>query len=129
MCRLNDTRLDEVLIKIPLVEGTTGWNNQREEFEQFVNANNGSFVFGANFSVGVNLFYRITDFASELFAKFEDYEAFIEEQHHSLKKDDIMRLLMETESANNAATEGNLSASQEALDRALNIYENLKIGF
>ena len=42
---------------------------------------------------------------------------------------DIMRLLMETESANNAATEGNLSASQEALDRALNIYDNLKIGF
>nr|HQU83012.1 dihydrodipicolinate reductase C-terminal domain-containing protein [Pyrinomonadaceae bacterium] len=46
-----------------------------------------AFVFGANFSVGVNLFYRITDFASELFAKFEDYETFIEERHHSRKKD------------------------------------------
>ena len=33
------------------------------------------------------MFYRITDFAAELFAKFEDYEAFIEEQHHSRKKD------------------------------------------
>jgi 4-hydroxy-tetrahydrodipicolinate reductase len=35
----------------------------------------------------VNLFYRIADYAAELFAKFEDYETFIEEQHHSRKKD------------------------------------------
>ena len=35
----------------------------------------------------LNLFYRIADFASELFAKFDDYEAFIEEQHHSKKLD------------------------------------------
>ena len=76
-----------VLAKIPLVEGTTGWNAQHIEIEQFIKENDGAFVFGANFSIGVNLFYRITDFAAELFAKFEDYEAFIEEQHHSRKKD------------------------------------------
>jgi 4-hydroxy-tetrahydrodipicolinate reductase len=72
---------------IPLVEGTTGWNAQKEEIKKLIESQNGAFVFGANFSVGVNLFYRIADFASELFAKFDDYEAFIEEQHHSLKKD------------------------------------------
>lgn len=76
-----------ILARVPLVEGTTGWNAQREEIENLVKTNDGAFVFGANFSVGVNLFYRITDFASDLFAKFEDYEAFIEEQHHSRKKD------------------------------------------
>jgi 4-hydroxy-tetrahydrodipicolinate reductase len=76
-----------VFAGVSLVEGTTGWNAQREEIENFVKENDGAFVFGANFSVGVNLFYRIAGFASELFAKFEDYEAFIEEQHHSRKKD------------------------------------------
>lgn len=76
-----------VAAEIPLVEGTTGWHHRREEIERFINANNGAFVFGANFSVGVNLFYRITDYASELFAKFDDYETFIEERHHSRKKD------------------------------------------
>jgi 4-hydroxy-tetrahydrodipicolinate reductase len=76
-----------VLGRVPLVEGTTGWNAQREEIENFVKENDGAFVFGANFSIGVNLFYRIAGFASGLFAKFEDYEAFIEEQHHSRKKD------------------------------------------
>jgi len=72
---------------VPLVEGTTGWNDQREEIEQIVRDNNGTMVFGANFSIGVNLFYRIVDHASELFARFPEYEAFIEEQHHSGKKD------------------------------------------
>ena len=76
-----------LIADIPLVEGTTGWNSERETIEESVKKYNGTFVFGANFSVGVNLFYRITDFAAELFGKFEDYEAFIEEQHHSRKKD------------------------------------------
>jgi len=76
-----------VLAGVPLVEGTTGWNAQRDEIEKIVTDGNGSMVFGANFSVGVNLFYRIADFAAELFAKFPEYESFIEEQHHSRKKD------------------------------------------
>ncbi len=72
---------------VPLVEGTTGWNAKKIEIKDLVEAENGAFVFGANFSVGVNLFYRITDFAAALFAKFADYETFIEERHHSRKKD------------------------------------------
>lgn len=76
-----------LLAKIPLVEGTTGWNSEKENVKNLVEKYDGGFVFGANFSVGVNLFYRITDFAAELFAKFADYETFIEERHHSRKKD------------------------------------------
>lgn len=76
-----------VLAGVSLVEGTTGWNDQRTEIEKIVREGNGSFVFGANFSIGVNLFYRITDFAADLFAKFPEYEVFVEEQHHSRKKD------------------------------------------
>ncbi len=76
-----------VLAEISLVEGTTGWNAEREEIKKFIEGSGGALVFGANFSTGVNLFYRIADYASELVSKFDDYEAFIEEQHHSLKKD------------------------------------------
>jgi 4-hydroxy-tetrahydrodipicolinate reductase len=76
-----------VLAGVPLVEGTTGWNTQRNEIEEIVRDAGGAFVFGANFSIGVNLFYRVADLAAELFAKFPEYEAFIEEQHHSRKKD------------------------------------------
>jgi len=76
-----------IIAGVPLVEGTTGWNDHRSEIEKIVGDAGGALVFGANFSIGVNLFYRIADFASELFAKFPEYEAFIEEQHHSRKKD------------------------------------------
>ena len=72
---------------MPLVEGTTGWNGERAEIEKIVADGHGAFVFGANFSIGVNLFYRIAEHAAELFAKFPEYETFIEEQHHSRKKD------------------------------------------
>jgi len=72
---------------VPLVEGTTGWNDALDDIKKIVASGNGTMVFGANFSIGVNLFYRIADFASELLAKFPEYEAFIEEQHHSRKKD------------------------------------------
>jgi 4-hydroxy-tetrahydrodipicolinate reductase len=72
---------------IPVVEGTTGWTAERGVIEKIVNDRDGALVFGANFSIGVNLFYRVVDFASELIAKFPAYEAFIEEQHHSRKKD------------------------------------------
>jgi 4-hydroxy-tetrahydrodipicolinate reductase len=76
-----------LLANVPVVEGTTGWNSQIEEIKQLVEQSNGALVYGANFSVGVNLFYKITDYASELFAKFGEYDAFIEEQHHSRKLD------------------------------------------
>lgn len=76
-----------MLAGIPIVEGTTGWNDHRSEIEKLVEDAGGAIVFGANFSIGVNIFYKIAEYAAELFSKFPEYEAFIEEQHHSQKKD------------------------------------------
>jgi 4-hydroxy-tetrahydrodipicolinate reductase len=44
-------------------------------------------VYGANFSIGVNLFYRIVDRAAALFASVNSYAPFIEEAHHMRKRD------------------------------------------
>lgn len=76
-----------VMADVPVIEGTTGWNSEMEEIRGVVETRNGAFVYGANFSIGVNLFYRIAGHAAELFAKFPEYETFIEEQHHSRKRD------------------------------------------
>lgn len=76
-----------VIAKVPVVLGTTGWQDQRGEVEHVVSAGDGALVFGANFSIGVNLFYKIAEYAAEVFAKFPEYETFIEEQHHSRKLD------------------------------------------
>lgn len=71
---------------VPLVEGTTGWNADEAAARRLVEEHAGALVFGANFSVGVNLFYRIVARAAELFAA-TDYAPFIEEAHHSRKRD------------------------------------------
>lgn len=72
---------------VPLVEGTTGWNREGVDIERFVEKKNGALIYGANFSVGVNLFYRIVERAGELFKGLGDYAPFIEEAHHARKKD------------------------------------------
>jgi 4-hydroxy-tetrahydrodipicolinate reductase len=73
--------------KVPLVEGTTGWSQESEDVSRLVESNGGALVYGANFSVGVNVFYRVVARAAELFAAVEGYEPFIEEAHHSRKRD------------------------------------------
>ena len=115
-----------VSANVPLVEGTTGWNEDLEVIRKLVEDNDGAFCFGANFSIGVNLFYRIADYAAALFARFEDYEAFIEEQHHSRKKDAPSGTALKLKAIVSAHIEKNFSVSST---RAGNIPGTHRIGF
>lgn len=73
--------------QVPLVEGATGWKQHESNAKQIVTEHSGAMVYGANFSIGVNLFYRIAKQAASLFAAVEGYAPFIEEAHHSRKRD------------------------------------------
>ena len=73
--------------KVCMVEGTTGWKQHEPAVKQLVIENSAAMVYGANFSIGVNLFYRIVRQAAALFAAVEGYAPFIEEAHHSRKRD------------------------------------------
>jgi len=72
---------------VPLVEGTTGWKNKLDEVKRAVAQDDGALVHSANFSVGVQVFYRIAARAGELFRDLESYDGFIEEAHHKRKRD------------------------------------------
>ena len=72
---------------VPLVEGTTGWKAHEQTARQIVTQHSAALVYGANFSVGVNLFYRIVERAAKLFAAVDAYAPFIEEAHHMRKRD------------------------------------------
>jgi 4-hydroxy-tetrahydrodipicolinate reductase len=72
---------------VPLVEGTTGWQAQESEARRLMDGAGGAMVFGANFSIGVHVFYRLVDRAGELFRGLAAYDAFIEEAHHANKRD------------------------------------------
>ncbi len=74
------------LAGVPLVEGTTGWHESLEEVRKTVGRRGGALVYGANFSVGVQIFYRVVERAAELF-RGTAYAPFIEEAHHSRKRD------------------------------------------
>ena len=71
----------------PLVTGTTGWFEQIEDIQKQVENCNGSFLYAPNFSIGVNLFYQLAEIAGALFSRFEDYDPYILESHHSGKAD------------------------------------------
>jgi 4-hydroxy-tetrahydrodipicolinate reductase len=71
----------------PLVIGTTGWLAEVEHVRQIVEASGGALIYGANFSIGVQVFYRIAARAAELFRQVETYDPFIEEAHHKRKRD------------------------------------------
>lgn len=73
--------------RVPLVVGATGWLSAVEQVRRLVEESQGALIYGANFSVGVQVFYRIAARAAELFRTVETYDAFIEEAHHQRKRD------------------------------------------
>ncbi|MGH9431052.1 MAG: 4-hydroxy-tetrahydrodipicolinate reductase [Terriglobia bacterium] len=71
----------------PMVVGTTGWHDQVDEARARVEKTGTGLVYAANFSIGVQLFYRVARTAAGLVAEFPMYEPFITEAHHRFKKD------------------------------------------
>jgi 4-hydroxy-tetrahydrodipicolinate reductase len=70
-----------------LVVGTTGWHYHLEEVRKVVEASGIGMVYAANFSIGVQLFYRLARAAAETFAAFPMYDPYLTEAHHKFKKD------------------------------------------
>jgi 4-hydroxy-tetrahydrodipicolinate reductase len=73
--------------KIPAVTGTTGWYEHLREAVQAVEAAGSSLIWASNFSIGVNLFYRIAWHAAELFNSFPEFDVGGFEAHHNKKLD------------------------------------------
>jgi len=69
------------------VVGTTGWSDRVPEIRHLVETHGGGLVHAANFSLGVNLFYRLAREASGLLAAFPDYDPWLVERHHAAKRD------------------------------------------
>ena len=69
------------------VVGTTGWTHKQDEVRRLVEEARGGLVHAANFSLGVNLYYRIVKQAAALMARFAEYDPYVLEKHHRQKKD------------------------------------------
>jgi 4-hydroxy-tetrahydrodipicolinate reductase len=76
-----------ISLVIPLVVGTTGWYDKMSEVKNLVSRNKGGLIYGQNFSIGANIFFALTAYAGSLVHRFEGYDVFGIETHHSGKKD------------------------------------------
>lgn len=72
---------------VPVVVGTTGWGKEMERVRAAVERHGAGLLHGANFSVGVQVFYRLAGAAARLLSGETAYDAWAYEIHHKMKKD------------------------------------------
>lgn len=72
---------------IPVVCGTTGWLDKKPEIEKLTASCNGAFFYASNFSVGVNIFFRLNEYLAHMMNAHNQYDVHIDEIHHTEKKD------------------------------------------
>jgi 4-hydroxy-tetrahydrodipicolinate reductase len=72
---------------IPVAVGTTGWLERKPEIEKLTAERNGTFFYASNFSVGVNIFFKLNQQFAAMMKAFDQYNVSIDETHHTEKKD------------------------------------------
>ena len=72
---------------VNLVVGTTGWMSQMEQIRRMVDERGTGLVYSSNFSIGVNVFFRLMEAAAASFRNYSDYDPWIYEIHHRAKVD------------------------------------------
>lgn len=74
-------------LQTAIVCGSTGWTEKLPEIEAFCRQKNGAFIYGSNFSIGVNIFFELNKKLASLMAPHSEYKVEVEETHHTTKKD------------------------------------------
>lgn len=72
---------------VPVVCGTTGWLDKLPQVEALCQQERGAFFYASNFSIGVNVFFKLNEFLAQMMDHFPDYDTEMEEIHHIHKKD------------------------------------------
>lgn len=82
------TNIKECLnLQIPVVSGTTGWLEEYDNIVKECNETHGAFLYGSNFSLGVNIFFELNAYLAKIMANLNDYKVSMEEIHHTQKLD------------------------------------------
>jgi len=72
---------------VSVVVGTTGWMNHLGEVRRLVEERRVGLVYSSNYSIGVNVFFRLMEVAASQFQNYSDYDPWIYEMHHRAKVD------------------------------------------
>lgn len=72
---------------VPVVCGTTGWLDAFPQVTQTTQENNTAFLYASNFSVGVNLFFKLNKILAQMMHPYKEYLVSMQETHHIHKLD------------------------------------------
>ena len=72
---------------VPVVVGTTGWMGQLDHVKNICREHNKTLFYASNFSIGVNLFFKMNELLAKMMTDHEEYSVAIDETHHTEKKD------------------------------------------
>ena len=72
---------------IKILSGTTGWLEKKEDVVQLCEKHKGTFFYASNYSIGVNLFFKVNKYLAGLIGEYPQYKAGMTEIHHTEKKD------------------------------------------
>ena len=72
---------------VKVVAGTTGWLSKYDEVVSLAKENNGTFLYASNFSIGVNLFFKLNQWLAREMERLDGFKASMTEVHHTEKKD------------------------------------------
>jgi len=73
--------------RVDLVIGTTGWNDRLDSIRKRIEQAGIGCVYASNFSPGANVVFALARRAGDMFSRFPQYSAGVEERHHAQKKD------------------------------------------
>jgi len=76
-----------LLKNIPVVCGTTGWLTRKPEVEKICKDTDGAFFYASNYSLGVNIFFKMNEYLAKIMNRFPEYDIRMDEVHHTEKKD------------------------------------------
>ncbi|GAB4123401.1 MAG: 4-hydroxy-tetrahydrodipicolinate reductase [Raineya sp.] len=74
-------------VPIPTVCGTTGWLEKQKDIEALALQSQTAFFYASNFSLGVNIFFKLNEILAKIMNAHPQYKVAIEEVHHTEKKD------------------------------------------
>lgn len=72
---------------VPVLSGTTGWLDKKTEAEELCERNNGTFFYASNYSLGVNLFFKLNEILAQMMEQHPGYKTEMLEIHHTEKLD------------------------------------------
>lgn len=74
-------------VNVPVVVGTTGWYDNADEVKKSCKEKNGALFYASNFSIGVNVFFKVNEYLAKIMNNYSEYDVSMEEIHHVHKLD------------------------------------------